>query len=248
MRPSLMQRIALLLPGLALLACSDDPSDLGDVSLQLASHNAASVATPGTAGQLLIAVGDDEIVLDQVGLVLRKVRLEGASTEPCPEEDEGDPRCGELEFGPVLFELPLGEGAEGLISAAVPIGSYTGLKFQLHRPTNANEDAEFVADHPELEGVSIRALGTWNGEPFTFTSDLTDVESLAFDDQLEVTADGELPLTLLVEVGDWFASGEGGLVNPSEASGGGPLESLVERQIRESFRAFRDGNEDGSPD
>ena len=112
------------------------------------------------AGQLVINAGDDEIVLDQVGLVLRKVRLEGPSTESCPEESEGDSGCGELEFGPVLFELPLEEGAEGVLNAMVPVGSYTGLKFQLHRPTNANEDADFVAEHPDYDDISIRVVGS----------------------------------------------------------------------------------------
>jgi hypothetical protein len=197
---------------------------------------------------LVITAGEDEIVLDEVGLVMRKVRLEGPSTEPCPEDDEGDSRCGELDFGPVLFDLPLDEGAEGLVNAAVLTGTYTGLKFQIHRPTNANEDADFVAEHPEFEGVSIRALGTFNGEPFTFTTDLTEVEEVTFENPLEVAVDGELPLTLLMEVADWFADGAGSLVNPSEANHGGPFESLVERQIRESFRAFHDGDGDGSPD
>jgi hypothetical protein len=247
MRIPVMHRLAPAILALALLGCSDS-ADLGDVSLQLASHNAASVAEPGTAGHLVIAAGEDEIVIDEVGLVLRKVRLEGPSIESCPEDGQGDSGCGELEFGPVLFELPLDEGAETLLNASVPVGSYTGLKFQLHRPTDANEDADFVAEHPEFEGVSIRVVGTYNEESFTFTSDLTDVEDVGFPGSLEVAAEGELPLTLLVEVGDWFAAGDGGLVNPSEANDGGPFESLVEQQIRESFRAFRDGDEDGSPD
>ena len=247
MRPW-MQLFALALPGLAVLGCSDEASDTGDVNFQLASHNAESAAQPGIADQLVITAGEDEIVLDEVGLVLRKVRLEGPSAEPCPEEDQGDSRCGELEFGPVLFDLPLNEGAEGLVNAAVLIGSYTGLKFQLHRPTNANEDADFVAEHPEFNGVSIRAVGTFNGEPFTFTTDLTVVQDLTFPDPLEVTTDGEVPLTLLVEVADWFADGAGGLVNPSDANDGGLFESQVEQQIRESFRAFHDGDEDGLPD
>jgi hypothetical protein len=246
MRIPAMQRLALAMLVLALPACSDD-SDLGDVSLQLASYSAGSAA-PGVAGQLVITSGDDEIVLDQVGLVLRKVRLDGPPTASCPEDDEGDSRCAELEFGPLLFELPLEEGAEGVLNAAVPVGAYTGLKFQLHRPTNANEDADFVADHPEFEDISIRVLGSYNGTPFTFTSDLTLVEDLDFGGPLEVVAEGELPLTLLVEVADWFAADGGGLVNPTEANDGGPFESLVERQIRESFRAFRDRDLDASAD
>jgi hypothetical protein len=247
MRIPLMHRLALVLIALALLGCSDD-SDMGEVRLQLASLDGESSNASVEAGQLVINAGDDEIVLDQVGLVLRKVRLQGPSTESCPEDGEGDSGCGELEFGPVLFELPLEEGAEGVLEALVPVGSYTGLKFQLHRPTNANEDADFVADHPEYDDISIRVVGSYNGTPFTFASDLTEVETLHFAGPVDVETEGPLPLTLLVQVADWFASEDGGLVNPAEANDGGPLESLVEQQIRASFRAFHDGDSDGSAD
>jgi hypothetical protein len=246
MRIPVMHRLALAILALALLGCSD--SDLGDVRLQAASFNASSTEVSAEAGQLAINAGDDEIVLDQVGLVLRKVRLDGPSTESCPEDGEGDSGCGELEFGPVLFELPLEEAAEGVLDGLVPVGSYTGLKFQLHRPTNANEDADFVAEHPDYDDVSIRVAGTYNGTPFVFTSDLTDVETVPFGGPVEVETEGPLPLTLLVQVADWFASPDGGLVNPADANDGGPFESLVEQQIRESFRAFRDGDSDGSAD
>jgi hypothetical protein len=241
-----MHRLALAILGLALLGCSDS-SDLGDVRLQVASHS-AGVVEPGSPGQLAITAGEDEILIDLVGLVLRKVRLDGSPAASCPEDGEGDSRCAELEFGPVLFELPLDEGAEGVLNAAVPVGSYTGLKFQLHRPTNANEDADFVVANPDYGDISIRVLGSYNGTPFTFTSDLTDVESVAFGAPLEVAAEGELPVTLLVEVGDWFAGTDGGLVDPVQANDGGPFESLVEQQIRESFRAFRDSDADAVGD
>jgi hypothetical protein len=246
MRIPVMHRLALVVLALALLGCSE--SDMGEVRLQLASLDAASSNASVEAGQLVINAGNDEIVLGEVGLVLRKVRLEGPSTESCPEDGEGDSGCGELEFGPVLFELPLEEGAEGVLDALVPVGSYTGLKFQLHRPTDANEDANFVAEHPDYDDISIRVVGTYNGTDFTFTSDLTEVETVPFAGPVEVETEGALPLTLLVQVADWFASPGGGLVNPEDANDGGPFESLVEQQIRESFRAFHDGDADADED
>jgi hypothetical protein len=246
MRVRTMQKIALSALALTSAGCSDD-SDTGEVSLQLASHNAASNAS-ASAGQLVITAGEDEIALAQVGLVLRKVRLDGPPTASCPEDAEGDSRCAELDLGPVLFDLPIELGAEGILNAVVPIGSYTGLRFQLHRPTDAGDDADFVAEHPEFEGISIRVLGSYNGVPFTFTSDLTVVEDVDFDGPVEVDAEEGLPVTLLVEVAGWFAGGDGGLVDPAQANDGGALEAQVEQQIRASFKAFGDSDGDGSPD
>jgi hypothetical protein len=246
MRTHPVQPLALAVLAAGLAGCSDS-EDLGQVRLQVASHLAAAVE-PGTPGQLVITAGGDEIVLESVGLVLRKVRLDGGAAAPCPEDAEGGSSCGELRFGPVLLELPMDEGAETVLDVDLPVGSYTGLQFQLHRPTDANDDADFVADHPEYEGTSIRVAGSYNGTPFTFTSDLTLVESVVFPALVEVDADEELALTLLVSVGDWFAADGGGLVDPAQASNGGPLESTVEQRIRASFRAFRDGDADAEGD
>ncbi len=246
MRIRAMNGLALGALLLAIGGCSD--SDMGDVSLQLATRGPASIAT-GEPGQLIVSSGPDEIVVNEVQLVLRKVRLDGAPTASCPADAEDDSQCAELRFGPVLFDLPLGEGAEPIFTAAVPVGIYSGIKFQIHRPTNANEDADFVADHPDYEDISIRVLGSYNGAPFTFASDLTEVEDVAFVEPVEILAEGEAQVTLHVDVTGWFASEDGtGLVDPSQANDGGPFESLIERQIRESFRAFRDGDLDGAAD
>ena len=226
--------------------CSD--SEMGDVSLQLATRDPASVVS-GEPGQLVVTAGPDEIVVDEVALVLRKVRLDGAPTASCPEEGEGDSQCALLRLGPVLFDLPLDEGAVPIFTAAVPAGTYNRIQFQIHRPTNANEDADFVADHPEFEGLSIRVAGSHNGTPFTFATDLTEVEDVVLAEPVEVVVDQELQVTLHVDVSTWFTSEDGtGLVDPSQANDGGPFESLVERQIRESFRAFHDGDLDGAAD
>jgi hypothetical protein len=226
--------------------CSD--SEMGDVSLQLATRDPASVVS-GAPGQLVVTAGPDEIVVDEVALVLRKVRLDGAPTASCPEDGEGDSQCALLRLGPVLFDLPLGEGAAPIFTAAVPIGTYNRILFQIHRPTNATEDADFVADHPEFEDLSIRLVGSYNGTPFTFGTDLTEVEDVVLAEPVEVVVDQELQVTLHVDVSTWFTSEDGtGLVDPSQANDGGPFESLVERQIRESFRAFHDGDLDGAAD
>ncbi len=234
-------------------ACSE--SNMGEVSLQLATRRAPMMSSRTEAsmmaapGQLTIALGPDEIVLDRIQIVLRKIRLDGAPTASCPEDAEGDAQCGEVRLGPVVFDLPLGEEAEPTFTALVPVGSYDRFKFQIHKPSNANSDADLVAQHPEMEDVSIRATGTYNGTPFTFTSDLTEVEELTLAGAVEVTEGGQLPLTLHVDAADWFANEAGtGLLDPAQADDGQPYESQVEQNIRMSFRAFRDADRDGVGD
>jgi hypothetical protein len=232
-----------LMLALGLGACGD--SETGEVSLRLASHPAmmmgasAQSAGEGAPGQLTISIGPDEIVLDQVQVVLRKIRLDGTPAASCPADSEGDSRCAEIRLGPVLFDLPLGENAQATLIARVPVGRYDRLKFQIHKPSDANADADLVAAHPEMADISIRATGTYNGSLFTFASDLTEVEDLALSPAVEVSEDGELPLTLHVDVSGWFVNeGETGLVDPSAANDGQSYEAEVEQNIRESFRAF----------
>ena len=253
MRIPLIQALTALAVSGVLSGCSD--SNMGEVSLQLATRRPtmisagaqASVVT--AAGQLTVSLGSDEIVFDQIQLVLRKIRLDGAATASCPEDAEGDSQCAELRLGPVLFDLPLDAEAAPTFTALVPVGTYDGFKFQLHKPSNANTDADLVAEHPEMEDISIRAVGTYNGTPFTFSSDLTDVEEVTLAEAVEVAEEGELPLTLFVDASGWFANASGtGLIDPAQANDGASYESEVEQNIRESFRAFRDGNADGAAD
>jgi hypothetical protein len=230
---------------LTLAACGD--ADMGEVSIQLATRPAPAEATGPTAAT--ITVGGDEILLEGVQIVLRKLRLDGGPTASCPADDEGESQCASLRQGPVVFDLPLGEAAEPTFTVLLPAGAYDRMHFQIHKPSNANEDAELVAAHPEMEGVSIRAVGTYNGTPFVFTSDLTEVEQVPLAPAVEIAADAVLPLTLHTDIAGWFLDASGtGLVDPAEATEGGPYESEVERNIRESFRAFRDGDRNGVAD
>jgi hypothetical protein len=228
---------------------------MGEVRLQLATRRAPmmSAASPaavmGAPGQLVVTLGPDEIVIDQVGIVLRKVRLDGAPTASCPEDGEGDSQCAGVQLGPVVYDLPLGEEAEVSDFALMPVGVYDRIKFQIHKPSNANSDADLVAEHPEFANTSIRATGTYNGSPFIFASDLTEVESIAFPEPVEVVEGVKVGVTLHVDVSGWFTNAGGtGLLDPSQANDGGPFESLVERQIRASFRAFHDQDLDGTAD
>ncbi len=249
--------LAALAWSVSLASCGDD-SGTGRVALQLATRMTTPMAISASASP--ITAGGDEIVIEQVEMVLRKIKVTGIGAGECAAtsgiEAEGDTgTCGEFRAGPALFDLPLVEGAVPAYTATVPAGSYSQVQLQIHRPTNANEDAAFVADHPAFENTSIRVTGTYRNTgdgapvPFTYTTDLTEVVNVELDQPIEVAAGAELGVTLSVDLAGWFADAAGtGLVDPAEALDGRPLESLVEQNIRRSFRMFEDENADGTAD
>ncbi|HEX6616487.1 MAG TPA: hypothetical protein VF046_09295 [Gemmatimonadales bacterium] len=251
---------------LLLAACGD--SGTGRVNLQLSTRSGTRIAASAMrpqlsltgAGQTTVTLGGDQIVLDQVELVLRKIKFEGVAAGACDGESgtgvSGEAEeCGEFRAGPELFDLPLGEGVVQTYTATVPAGSYHEVQFQIHRPTDENGDAALLADHPDLEGVSIRVTGAYQkaGDPapvpFTYTTDLTQVTNIELEQPIDVGDGATLALTLSVDVSGWFANAEGtGLVDPAQALNGQPLESVVEQNIRSSFHAFQDENGDGTED
>lgn len=248
-------------------ACSDGTTGRVDlrVSSQAMMPGSASVTQPqlstNGSGQATIALGGDQIVIDQVEIVLRQVRFEGVGSSECedaasgPEAASGPGECGEFRAGPTLLDLPLGAGVVQTFSATVPAGAYSAIQAQIHRPTDDNGDAAFLAEHPDFDGVSIRVTGTYlkAGDavpvPFTYTTDLTSVLNIELDQPIDVAAGATLDVTLNIDLSTWFADTSAGrLVDPALALDGQPLEALVEQNIRTSFHAFEDANGDGETD
>jgi hypothetical protein len=201
--------------------------------------------------------GSDVIVISSVELVARKLRLEQEDAA-CPAEelpdDEGgaddeddSEECPTLKLGPLLLNPPLGPGAQTFFTADLPVGTYDEVNLQIHRPTDANGDAAFLAAHPDFQGVSIRVTGTFNGTPFTFTTGLTAEIEMELDTPIEVTTAGPTNITIFMDVTGWFVSESGeALLSPLALSTQG--QTRVEQNIRRSFHAFEDEDEDGGED
>ncbi len=156
--------------------------------------------------------------------------------------------CEELKVGPVLLDVPVGvAGAQQSLSVSLDAGTYDKVEFQLHKPEGAN-DVTFLQANPTFDGVSIRVEGTWNGTPFTFTSNMTAEQELDLSPPLAVAQAGATDLTIFVDLNGWFGNGTGGLVDPSTANPGQPNETVVRQNIQRSFHAFEDENHDGEDD
>lgn len=250
----------------ALAACSDGgPAATGRVEVGFATDASAPAGGVPLLADTYTDLSGNTLVIDSVSVVVRKLKLEGSATAACDIDDSGedsmmvmsdsghgdmeeheDGDCGQLRLGPFLVELPLNGGVSHEFTVTVDTGTYAEAKFQIHKPEGA-ADSAFLAAHPEYAGVSIRVVGTFNGNAFVYTTGVTDVQEIEFDPPLVVT-EGSTSFTLMVDLSNWFRTGAGVLVDPNTAVGDGVNAILVHQNIIHSFHGFEDEDHDGHDD
>jgi hypothetical protein len=233
-------------------ACSDaGPSNLSQMSFNVATHTAAAA----TAGASLAVVstpetftdGTNTLVLTKVELVMREIELHRAGATTDCSVDTGDD-CEELEFGPVLVDLPLGTpGATRSFSVQIAPGSYDKVEFKLHASTSGSDDG-FVQANPDLQGHSVRVTGTYNGADFVYTGDFEAEMEFDLNPAIVAGETGATDLTLMVNLDGWFRDQAGALLDPRTANPGQPNQGLVEQKIKSSLEAFEDDDHDGRHD
>ena len=164
---------------------------------------------------------------------------EGQGEEEPDDEDDAD--CPPLTVGPLLVDLPLDGTTTVVLDALVPTGTYKRLQARLHavKPGDAGA-GDFLTAHPEFEGISVKVVGVFTDaqgadHDFTFTSRMNVVSAINFDEPVTVDA-GTTNLTIDVDVGSWFTSTTGGVIDPTSASN----RRAIEKNIRRSLRAFED--------
>lgn len=248
---SVLRSTTISVATLAMLAACSDSSGPAGTGRQVAFSVATSenTALPGRAsamGPETVGAGNDTIVFTSVQLVLREIELNHVGGSACDSTLSDD--CEELEIGPLLLDLPLGAGADRQFTVQIDTGSYDKIEFEVHKP-ESSDDAAFIALHPEFDGVSIKATGTWNGTPFTYTSDLDVEQEYTISPPLVVTETSGANVTLRVDLRSWFLNQAGdGLIDPMTANKGGQLEGEVKSNIEASINAFEDDDHDGEDD
>jgi len=247
----------------ATLACADGTAPGARRPLSVSFSTASSV-TPAAASNAGFqprlsrdVVGTDALVITKAQLVLARVEL-GRAGATCTSEDAAgdddhadDNSCAELELAPSVVDLPVNGTVVDALSITIPTGTYSSLEAKI-RPIRSSSgrghgSATFLAAHPELDGVSVLVQGTFNGNPFTFTSDVSTGAEQSFDPPLDVS-DAPLNLTVHVDLANWFKSGTGALIDPRTATPGTNDARLIAENIKRSFRAFRDDDHDGHDD
>ena len=221
--------VALLV---ALPACSDGgagPEAAASVSLSVA----AGVGSGSPGGLWGLSDGVHELALRAVRVVVGEVALtEGGAGEP-------------LESGPFLMEVPGDRAVRSWVASAVPAGRYDGLRLAIHTPdVTRPADADFLAEHPTLDGVAVRIEGEWDGAPFRRDFALEDARLLLVDPPLEVRG-RTANVTLHLDVASWFREPDGTLTDPVAIQPGTPEAAAVEGRIRDSFTAYEDPDADG---
>lgn len=236
----------------------------GAIAFQLsARHPRAAPANPvphGTRAQAplayadsFVAQGRDTIFLRRVRIVLMEMAIAPSVSNECEEEEgEDNPPCVEFQEDPTVFELPFRGGTVVLSARRAPATDYNLFQLVVHK-TDPGKDGALLRANPDLAGASVRVEGVVSHggarHDFMFTTAFNEQEEIALDPAVVVPPGDTLRVTLRVDVGSWFTSGDHQmLVDPAAAAPGGPSENTVKDNIRTSLKVFRDANRDGMDD
>ena len=267
--------VTLAVGAMLLAGCSS--SSTGTSPDATVRFNVATVAKPAAAAGVAFSVagkpdtltdGTNTLVIDTAQMVLRDIKFHMVATAVCSDssesadttghhgggdnvqmmhdQDGNDTDCDELRIGPYLLDMPLDAGPARSFSIDLPAGTYREVKYKVHK-ANMTDDATFLAAHPEFDQRSVRVVGTYNGTPFVFTSDVSAEQEASFNPPLAVDGTTGTDLTLFVDLSTWFLV-NGVLVDPAQANDQQPLASDVSNNIKASIRVFEDDDRNGEDD
>lgn len=243
---------AAILSATAMAACSDATSAGARRPLSLSFSTAPAAAASATGTAAAVA---DELVITSAQVVMSEIELElgGASCADSSSSSSGsgssdDDDCPEIKSGPVLVSLPLQGAATTALTVAVPAGTYRELELKIDAVESGDRGGPaFLTANPAFRGVSVRIEGTFQGQPFVYTSDIDEELELHFNPPLVVDGSNN-NVTVSIDIAAWFRRIDGSVIDPRTATRGGVNESQVEENIKRSIRAFEDDDRDGHSD
>jgi hypothetical protein len=240
-----------------LAACSSDLTGNDRHNVQL-SFTTNSTLTGGAANRVaadLVVGADNELVLQKVQLVFGKLELDRDGTADCVGEiddehdDDGDANsgdvnndCEEVELDPLLVDVPVDDALHPVINVPLPEGTFRELEAKLEPARD--RFTTFNAANPNLVGKSVRVEGTFKGTSFVFTSPVRAKLEMDFDPALVIDATTR-NATVAIDVRKWFLNPDGTVIDPTTATAGTMNLLQIENNIRRSFHAFEDEDEDG---
>ena len=236
------------------MACDNTTGPNGrQLGLSFAGVRPAGVAA-GLGAMMANAVGDslsitdgtNTLVITRVEVVAREIELRRVGVVSCDSISDDDD-CEEFSIDARLIVLPLTAGATQVLAIDVPAGSYSEFEMEVHKVSDDDEDAAFLAANPTWPmDASLRVTGFYNGVPFTYVSDVNFEVEESLSPPLVVDAAVALNLTVRIDLTTWFRNGATGpLIDPATAGPNGANKSLVENNIQNSVKAFQDDDRDG---
>ena len=231
-------------------ACSGGTNAGGNgLSLSFASmpKTAPTIGGAVSTGFITQTVGANTLVINKAQVVFSKIELATVSTATCTT-DSHNSECDELRADPQVVDLPTDPTVTTALVSVVPPGTYSSFEARVKAVASTDQGgAAFLAANPSFTGVSVHVEGTYNGTSFVYDGKARADLELAFPTPIVVDSTG-LNITVNVDLSTWFVDGSGALIDPATAGSGGANETLVARNIHESFEAFEDDNKDGRPD
>lgn len=243
--------------GLGLAACGGgDDGKANEVRLSVSVPTSAAgalsagiSAVPGADG-LTLSDGTNTLVITSAEVVVAEIEFERTeATQGCSSSDGGsgsddsNDECEKFTLKPFLLALPLDGGVAHQITATVAPGEYDEIEIEIDDLDDEDPlHAELLARHPELDEVSARVVGTFNGAPFVFEAKVDFEQELELATPLVVGANSTgVDVTLSIDLAAWFTSGSS-LIDPASA------EDLIESNMDRSFECFEDDDRDGERD
>jgi hypothetical protein len=221
------KRIAVVSLAAALAACSSNGNSNFSLSVKSTAVSSDGGAADGGTGDAGVSQG---VEIDRLRIVIASIKLEG----PAKGVDAGLIQDIDVSVGPFLVDVSgssLDGGVQQVFDTSVPAGSYREFRVDIGPATSGDL---------AVQGDSIIIDGTFNGAPFTFTSDLHVQEK---SEGTFVVGAGSANITLSVDTSSWFGNPASPL-DPTVSAN----RDAIEDNIRASFKAFRDDDHDGKDD
>lgn len=236
----------------ALAGCSDATGTGGMRSVSLSFSTLPPAGPSASVASFSLSATVSPIVITKAQLVISKSELARSSASCTSTTTTDEQECPELKLGPMLVDLPLDANAKGVLAVDLPAGTYQQFEAKIDAVMNETEgdpaaSAAFLAANPSFRGVSVRVEGTYDGQPFVYTTAAEGELELTFNPPLVVDAPSS-NLTVNVDLSSWFRRSDGTTIDPRTATAGSATKEIVDDNIKRSFDVFEDENRDGRED
>lgn len=162
--------------------------------------------------------GGHTIVLNSATMTASEMELKGLSSG----SGSGSATTEEFESGSQTIAIPVEGGTSREITADIAAGTY---------------------DKFEMKVRAIRLTGTYDGEPFDFTTVLNDELELRLTPPLVVASgSASTAVTVALNLQSWFRNAAGGLLDMRKAASDSAVSAALRANIHGSFAASEDHN------